>query len=161
MSGSRVDIYVGPQKKHYTLPKKLLCYYSEYFERCFNGNFIEGQTQKLTLDEDKVEDFEILLEYMISGGIISKDAVSVKETGQLGLKRCMEFIQYTDKYGMGDASSAVYDTLQKVLPTTLINMDGIYGGAQGAGIQPSHVETVFRVTTSGSPLRMMILQAAL
>jgi hypothetical protein len=46
-----------------------------------NGNFIEGQTQKLTLDEDKIEGFEILLEYMISGGIISKDAVSVKETG--------------------------------------------------------------------------------
>jgi hypothetical protein len=73
----------------------------------------------------------------------------------------MEFIQYTDKYGMGDASSVVYDALRKVLRTTLFNMDSIYGRAQGIKIQPSHVETVFRVTTSGTPLRMMILQAAL
>jgi hypothetical protein len=82
MSRSRVDIDVGLQRS--TTRCQRSCFvtnYSEYFKRFLNGNFIEGQTQKLTLDEDKIEGFEILLEYMISGGIISKDAVSVKETG--------------------------------------------------------------------------------
>jgi hypothetical protein len=53
---------------------------------------------------------------MISGGVIPTDAVSVAETGQPGLKRCMEFMEYTDKYGMGDASSAVHDALKMVCP---------------------------------------------
>lgn len=37
ISGPKVDIYVGPTKKHYSLPKLLLCHYSTYFDRCFNG----------------------------------------------------------------------------------------------------------------------------
>jgi hypothetical protein len=68
ISGPKVDVYVGPTKKHYSLPKLLLCHYSDFFDCCFNGNFAEAQSQKLELPEDLVEEFEILLEYMLSGG---------------------------------------------------------------------------------------------
>jgi hypothetical protein len=32
----------------------LICYYSPFFSAAFNGNFIEGTTQSMTLDVDKV-----------------------------------------------------------------------------------------------------------
>ncbi len=65
--GPRVDIYVGPEIKHYSVLKNLLCYYSSYFDRCFNGGFKEAKEQKLALPEDSVEDFEILLHYVLTG----------------------------------------------------------------------------------------------
>ncbi|KAF7879768.1 uncharacterized protein EAF02_007938 [Botrytis sinoallii] len=43
--GPKVNIVVGPEKKSFELPKDLLAYYSPVFDRSFNGNFIEGQTQ--------------------------------------------------------------------------------------------------------------------
>ena len=67
ISGPKVDVYVGPNKKHYNLPKLLLCHYSDFFDVCFSGNFAEGQSQKLELPDDQVEEFEILLEYMLRG----------------------------------------------------------------------------------------------
>ena len=43
MSGPKVDIYVGPKSKHYRVPKDILCYYSTYFDRCFNGQVKEAK----------------------------------------------------------------------------------------------------------------------
>jgi len=44
LSGPRVDIYVGEKKKHYRLPKLMLCHYWPFFDKCFNVHFQEGQT---------------------------------------------------------------------------------------------------------------------
>ncbi len=73
-----MDIYVGTTKKHYSLLKKLLCYYPKYVTRCFEGEFLEAQPRKLTLSENKIEDFEILLDFTIHGNI-STDARAIKE----------------------------------------------------------------------------------
>jgi hypothetical protein len=70
ISGPKVDIYVGEKKKHYRPPKLLLCHYSDFFDCCFNGNFAEALSQKLELPEDLVEEFEILLEYMLRGSCL-------------------------------------------------------------------------------------------
>ncbi len=157
MSGPRVDIYVGLQKKHYSLPKKLLSYYSRYFERCFNSNFMEGQTQTLNLDQDNVEHFNILVEYM-SSGFVMCNAFQVFQGGPVGMQLCMDFLDYVDKYGMGDAAFAVYESLERVISSLYTLSNGFKYGVQ---IQPSHVETVFRVTPTGHPLRSLIAKAAL
>ncbi|KAE9379034.1 hypothetical protein N431DRAFT_434036 [Stipitochalara longipes BDJ] len=67
ISGPKVDVYVGPTEKYYNLPKLLLCHYSDFFDTCFNGGFMETLSQKLYLPDDKIEDFEILLEFMLRG----------------------------------------------------------------------------------------------
>lgn len=64
MSGPKVDIYVGLESIHYRLPKDILCHYSLYFDRCFNGHFKEAIEQELTLREDLPEFFDLLLDYM-------------------------------------------------------------------------------------------------
>jgi hypothetical protein len=86
MSSPRVDIYVGPEKKHYSVPKEIICSQSDYFRRCFNGGSKEAEEQKLYLDEDKVEDFEILLEYVLSGQVttqLRKDNQTINPMRQL------------------------------------------------------------------------------
>jgi len=67
ISGPKVEVFVGAHSKRYNLPKLLLCHYSDFFDICFNGSFGETLTQSLSLPEDKVEDFEILLEFMLRG----------------------------------------------------------------------------------------------
>jgi BTB/POZ domain len=81
ISGPKVDVYVGPDRKHYSLPKLLLCHYSQFFDRCFNGGFAEAISQSLDLPGDRVEDFEILLEYILRGtsGSMKITEVSTEE----------------------------------------------------------------------------------
>jgi hypothetical protein len=67
ISGPKVDLYVGPSKKHYNLPKLLLCHYSDFFDSYFNASSTETPSQTLYLPEDRIEDFEILLEFMLRG----------------------------------------------------------------------------------------------
>jgi len=165
MDGPRVDIYVGPEKKHYRLPKNLLCYFSEYFDRCFNGYFTETQTQKLTLEEDRVDFFEVLLRYMKGGGVICEHAMTVSEhtTGEAGYMECWEFIEFADKFFLGDAISALYSSLEFVLP--------IYRNDTPAGVRlreyqvkkvdASDVKTVFRITSPKNPVRQLFATAAL
>jgi hypothetical protein len=91
ISGPKVDLYVGEEKKHYNLPKPLLCHYSDYFDACFNGNFSEAQSQKLELPDDKVQEFEILLEYMLRG---TTQSIEFKEvsTGELSSFTIFQYI---------------------------------------------------------------------
>lgn len=61
-----VEVYLksNPEKK-YTLSKDLLCSRSDFFDACFNGNFLEGQTQVVHLDEEiQAETFEMLLQWL-------------------------------------------------------------------------------------------------
>lgn len=145
MAGPRVDVYVGKEKKHYCLPKLLLCYHSAYFDRCFNGGFKEAETQRLELPEDCVVHFENLLEYMLYG----KMADSLKLI--LTVRGFMNFFAYADKYGL-NVGDAVCDPLQSALDKK---------GVVELGIIPADVELVFRVCPAGSPLRTLTAKGAL
>lgn len=152
MSGPRVDIYVGPTKKHYSLPKNLLCYYSKYFDRCFNGSFIEGQTQKLELLEDKVKDFDLLLEYMLHRGLVTSELEVTSGSFQSPMKHCMDFIKYASKYNMEEVVAVVYEPLKRTLKDeNWLNI----------AITGDQIETVFRLTPAASPLRTLLTQAVL
>ncbi|KAF8864066.1 hypothetical protein BDZ45DRAFT_52420 [Acephala macrosclerotiorum] len=161
--GPQVNIYVGPEKKHYSLPKNLLCHYSDYFDRCFNGNFADAQIQQLELPEDKVEDFDIILEYLLHGRVTSE--AKIRSVGQNGLSECMNFIIYVDKYNLGEVSAAVMEPLKKVLTTKFFTGNLEVGSdiALDDGrpkIEEQHIETVFKFTPSNSPVRTLIAQAA-
>jgi hypothetical protein len=144
----------GRRKKYYSLPKNLLCYYFYYFGRCFNGNFLKGKNQTLTLEDDVVEELEALLEYMFSGESVSPDALNISQSCQTGLQRCMSFSEYADKHGMSGASATVHDALQDILPRT-------FKYSSGAVIGPVHIKTIFNHTPPHSPLRPLTTKAAL
>ena len=151
MSGSRVDIYVGKDKKHYRLPKDLLCYYSAYFDRCFNGDFKEAKEGKLELLEDDTEDFDILLEYMLRGSLPLdniKPRGEAAELNDLG-RRYMELVEYADKY---DMHHGIGELLYEPLRERLVHQNRIL---------PKDVELVFRVLNKGHKMRKLITQAAL
>ncbi|KAF4637887.1 hypothetical protein G7Y89_g192 [Cudoniella acicularis] len=153
VTGPRVDIYVGANKKHYSLPKKLFCYYSTHFYRCFNGDFVEGKIQKLELPKDKIEDFEILVEYMLRGG--GGLTFTTTKVDHAAYNECVEFVTYADKYGLGDAAAVICEPLRKFA----ISVSASY--YRQSFIEASHIELIYRTTSPGNPLRPLFAELVL
>lgn len=129
-----------------------LNYYSPYFDRCFNGAFKEAVEQKLELPEDNIDDFEILIEFMLSGCRPNIKAVSGEP-----INVCMDFIAYADKYARGGIfCELLYGKLEVNLAESAI-ISLVYLGR----FKPSHVELVLRVTKAGSPLRTLVVRDVL
>ncbi|KAK0124403.1 hypothetical protein ONS95_009364 [Cadophora gregata] len=154
ISGARVDIYVGKNKKHDSVPKDLFCYYSTYFERCFNGDFKEAKQGKLELLGDDVEDFEILLQYILHGNIPLEDIQARFEGANDPdlVRRYMSILEYADKYNM---QHCIGEILYLPIKTGLTVL------ACGDRTSPEDVEMVFRVFEKGHKLRKLVTQAAL
>ncbi|KAF5871314.1 uncharacterized protein Bfra_007830 [Botrytis fragariae] len=145
---SKVKIFVGPEKKSFEVPKDLLSYYSPVFDRSFNGNFMEGQTQIIELPEDTVEDFEVLVEYIFHHSV--GDKLSISKNGRNAAERCISFLKYADLYDLGDISTLIYYELRSAL---------IEGGP--SAFKSSFIEVVFSLTKDGNCLRALMADAAL
>jgi hypothetical protein len=149
LAGPRVDIFVGPRKKHYLLPKLLLCYYSPFFEKYFNDLSNEGQTQQLELFEDRVEFFEIMIEFMLHGkveNVRSFHKFNLNSTAMEDKKEFIEFIKYNDKYGLGEISNEAQQEFSKALGYLVTKVD------------VSDIEVVFGALPAGSPLRTLLVR---
>ncbi|KAJ5047217.1 uncharacterized protein L3040_003058 [Drepanopeziza brunnea f. sp. 'multigermtubi'] len=61
-----VTVIVGPEdtKETYIIHKGIICYYSPFFNAAFNGNFAEGETQTMRLDDVNSETFGLLVDYL-------------------------------------------------------------------------------------------------
>lgn len=158
LAGPKVDVFVGPNKTPYKgLPKMLLCHYSDYFDRCFNGQFKEGQTQRLELPEDNIQDWETLLEFMLRGTVGS--LTSTQRRGA-AIQRCMEFLEYVEKYDMAEVSDIVYEPLKAALIGSR-DQEPIPTLQRPHAVISSDAETVFRVAHPGSRLRAVLVQGVI
>lgn len=67
-----VTVEVGPEKTTFLLHKALLVKHA-YFEKNFNGPFIESQEQKLILADDNPEAFNLVAEYLYTNNVTGGD----------------------------------------------------------------------------------------
>ncbi|KAI9050117.1 hypothetical protein LZ554_006258 [Drepanopeziza brunnea f. sp. 'monogermtubi'] len=148
LSGPKVDIYVGKNKKHYNLPKELLCYYSPYFDRCFNGESKEVNegAEARTLRRRR-------------GGFRNATRIRtprhIREvtTGahKLPVGRRLKFLEYADKYGIA-YPVLVVDPLRKPLSKRKLDK------RRSARVTPGDIELIYRATHSGSQIRTFAVQ---
>jgi len=125
----------------------MLCYYSTYFDRCFNGGFKEAKEQKLILPEDRPEDFQLLLDYIFING---EGPLEPEGDPKQQMKYCMELVEYAGKYDLIGALQIVLGALKRLLEACFrgIKADML--------LQPQHIETVFRVLPEGHELRGLV-----
>ncbi|KAI9646437.1 hypothetical protein NHQ30_004429 [Ciborinia camelliae] len=62
----------GTEKVEFVLHKKILCAKVPFFEKMFNGSFLEGTTQVATLPEDDPDAFRLLVAWVYTGSIASE-----------------------------------------------------------------------------------------
>ena len=95
----------------------------------------------MELSEDKVEDFEVLIEWMITGTVsektIHRRTFDSGKSWSEDWDDTMDLIQYGDKYGIGHAGGpiALYIIGQHWKSQSQANIE----------IKPSHIALVFRV----------------
>lgn len=82
ITGSTVNIFLRSSPgKRYTISKSFLCAKSAFFSACFEGHFREAMEQCIYLDEEvKVEPFEMLLQFMVTGDVHFKDLPPAGDT---------------------------------------------------------------------------------
>lgn len=65
-----IKIVAGSEEtKEFKLPKALVCYYSRYLDKAFNSEFIEGQTQSITL-QTSADTFKQVIQWMYTNQIM-------------------------------------------------------------------------------------------
>jgi hypothetical protein len=52
------------QEQTFLIHKDFICYYSKFFDAAFNGQFEEGQTQAMTLDDIDPDAFGLLVDWL-------------------------------------------------------------------------------------------------
>ena len=92
-----VNIFVGAERKRYHLHRDLLCDRSDYFTACFIGEFREAQENELSLPEDNIESFDLLVQWLY-GAPLKKISSNADVPVYLNLhvladKLCLEYLQ--------------------------------------------------------------------
>ncbi|KAG4429872.1 hypothetical protein IFR05_014640 [Cadophora sp. M221] len=147
-SGKWVDILVGPEKKEYKLPAEVLVHYSPFFDVAINGPFAESKGGPIMLPEDRTDDFETLIEFIVKGTV--QGVLKVEKWGDKTIDRCVGFVIYAKKYNLGPVDDVVYNP-----PKTALMING------GKGFRGDHIEKIFDSTSDGCSLRTLITQGAL
>ena len=96
LTEDKIAVSVGKSPTIFYLHKDLLCSRSDYFRAYFNGNFREIETGIITLPDDDVEAFKLLVDW-IYGATLKKFAASELPSYLalmvLAEKLCMEALQ--------------------------------------------------------------------
>lgn len=100
------------------------------------------------LPEDHIGDFDAMIDFVIKGSV--DDALSTEKWGEETIERCVSFLVYAKKYGLGRVDDLVYGSLKKAVT-----------GKDSRGLRGDHIERVFDLTSEASSLRVLITQAAL
>ena len=92
-----VDVFVGAEQRKFHLHCDLLCERSDFFRAAFRGHFKEAEAEELTLLDETVESFELLVAWLYGASlksIPSEDKFTTYlELVILARKLCLEHLQ--------------------------------------------------------------------
>ncbi|PQE06586.1 BTB POZ-like protein [Rutstroemia sp. NJR-2017a BVV2] len=146
LQGPEVKILVGPTKKLFTLPKRLLCTSSTYFDRAFNGHFLESQTQELHLPETPSEIFELVVQFLYTGTIIMFTSA---QTWDVQTAYILDFFVTCDGLELAISMSALRELKQLLL-----------GIPDGDYVRTTHIKAAVSLP-AGHPARKLVVDACL
>ena len=67
MTGPSTNFYVGPHEKHYTIPKRLVCQFSDFATACLEGRFSEAGANAVFLPDVDPDVFQYLWQWLYTG----------------------------------------------------------------------------------------------
>jgi BTB/POZ domain len=107
-----VLIFVGPEKKSFNIPKALVCHYSKFFDRAFNSALpFREAIEKICLEEDKVEAFRIVLQWMYTSNVNVPSHYDLADQ----VDALLEFFKLADKIDLLGPLTPVSEKLKNIL----------------------------------------------
>jgi hypothetical protein len=111
MNSAIVKIYVGTEKTPWILHENVLCQYSNFFRKAFQGKFLEASKKTMTLEEDDPVVFGHLIEWMYTGHLVCNRPHKTEDWNHL-LDWCrLEIL--ADKLGLSELQKAAITQFKK------------------------------------------------
>lgn len=95
MGSETIKVLVGKEHKLYQIHKTLICSCCPYFQKCLDGNFEEGYTGEVVLEEEETSAFDNLVLWLYCNLLPDDDLTedAVVHTHLLADKLCMEGVK--------------------------------------------------------------------
>lgn len=107
-NGPKVAIVVGPEQVTFKIPRGLLCHSSKFFDRALNGSFKEAVEQKISLEEDTVEAFQIVVQHMYTANPVLPYNLDLSAQ----VSAILDFLKLADKIDLLGSLSTVTNNLR-------------------------------------------------
>lgn len=151
LSGPTVDILVGPERKHWSLHRNLLCHHSSYFETEFHdrdGPKKDGtRDNTLELPDDDPLGFELLVKWLYQGQL--EDASRLSEEAKYDYAvACHKLYLLCDKFDMTRLKNISMDQYRQCLNECQLVPDA------------EEINDIYRVSPVGSPFRSLMIRIA-
>ena len=136
-----VNIFVSAEQRKFHLHCDLLCERSDFFRAAFQGHFKEAEAEELTLPDENVESFELLVAWLYGASlksITSKDKFTVYlDLVILARKLCLEHLQ-------NETMDHILRFYRTSLPTVAVH----------------DIRWIYENTLAGDPLRRLSIRCA-
>nr|OQO20331.1 hypothetical protein B0A51_13017 [Rachicladosporium sp. CCFEE 5018] len=171
LAGPTVDIFVGKERRHWTLHRKLLCHHSEWFEGQFGGGhggdgavskkgsgkegMVNGTSpdtkkkapDKLELLDDDPRGFELLVKWLYQGSLDSLDPMTDEEKYNYAVA-CHKLYLLCSKFSISTLANASMDIYRMALNSAQLVPD------------PVEINEIYRSSPPKSPFRKLMVKIA-
>ena len=153
LSGPTVDIYVGPERKHWSLHRNLLCHHSSYFETEFQGHEVpkgsngKAEENELELPDDDPRGFELLVKWLYQGQL--EDCADLTEEKKYDYAvACHKLYMLCDKFDMIRLKNLAMDQYRRGLNEAELVPDA------------DEINEIYRLSPANSPFRRLMTKIA-
>ncbi|KAK0820072.1 hypothetical protein LTR02_004671 [Friedmanniomyces endolithicus] len=152
LSGPTVDIFVGPERKHWSLHRNLLCHHSSYFETEFEGHEVPKGGKKdgenrLELPEDDPKGFQLLVKWLYQGQLEDSSILTEEEKYEYAVA-CHKLYALCDKFDMIHLKNLAMDLYRANLNAAQLVPDA------------DEINDIYRGSPPGSPFRTLMTKIA-
>lgn len=151
LSGPTVDIYVGADRRHWSLHRRLLCHHSSYFQSEFEGHEVPKSQKtgenKLELPDDDPTGFELLVKWLYQGQLEDVSDKSDDEKYDYAVA-CYKLYLLCDKFDMLLLKNVAIDQYRKGLSEAQLVPDA------------EEINDIYRKSPPGSPFRRLMTKIA-
>jgi hypothetical protein len=160
LSGPTVDVYVGDERKHWSLHRNLLCYHSEYLKAELQNSpeatpkskakiSTDGSSSlRLDLQDDDPAGFELLVKWLYQGKLDDVSTISNDQDKYSYAVACQKLHKLCDRFEMPKLKNIAIDQYRK--------------GLNEAGLVPDadELDLIYRQSPRASSFRRLMVQIA-
>ncbi|KAF7885358.1 uncharacterized protein EAF01_011423 [Botrytis porri] len=110
----RLEVGTGFDQAVFTVHKTILCEKIAFFDKMFNGKFLEGITHCAKMPEDNIEAFKLMIGWVYSG-VIEPGIGLTFANGNSASTPLLELVILAEKYDINALVDATMDYLIKLL----------------------------------------------
>lgn len=149
LSGTMTDIYVGPERRHWSLHQNLLCHHSEALENeIFGATQGSNKKDRLDLPDHDPAGFELLVKWLYQGTLDDvSDIVDANQKYEYAVS-CHKLYLLCDRFDMAQLKNVAMDQYRKGLHQAELVPDA------------DEIDQIYRKSPAGSPFRLLMTRIA-